>query len=100
MGVDSVFVHKMWNDHERSKMVRGGVPGVMLSDGDGKVASAYGFTLRMRRAQQQGHRSYTSGWKPGKLTLNRGMILACSGPSINYVELFNNSHYGRRKYYE
>lgn len=42
MSVDSVFVHKMWNDHELSKMVKGGVPFPMLSDGGGKVGSAYG----------------------------------------------------------
>ena len=42
MSVDSVFVHKMWNDHELSKMVKGGVPFPMLSDGGGKVGAAYG----------------------------------------------------------
>ena len=42
MSVDSVFVHKMWNDNELSKMVDGGVPFPMLSDGGGKVGSVYG----------------------------------------------------------
>jgi peroxiredoxin (alkyl hydroperoxide reductase subunit C) len=42
MSVDSVFVHKMWNDHELSKMVTGGVPFAMLSDGGGRVGSVYG----------------------------------------------------------
>lgn len=42
MSVDSVFVHKMWNDNELSKMVKGGVPFHMLSDGGGKVGTAYG----------------------------------------------------------
>lgn len=42
MSVDSVFVHKMWNDHELAKMVKGGVPFPMLSDGGGKVGAAYG----------------------------------------------------------
>jgi peroxiredoxin (alkyl hydroperoxide reductase subunit C) len=42
MSVDSVFVHKMWNDYEISKMVKGGVPFPMLSDGGGKVGTAYG----------------------------------------------------------
>jgi peroxiredoxin (alkyl hydroperoxide reductase subunit C) len=42
MSVDSVFVHKMWNDKELSKMVDGGVPFPMLSDGGGKVGAAYG----------------------------------------------------------
>ena len=42
MSVDSVFVHKMWDDHELSKMVDGGIPFPMLSDGGGKVGTAYG----------------------------------------------------------
>jgi len=41
MSVDSVFVHKMWNDKELSKMVKEGVPFPMLSDGGGKVGSIY-----------------------------------------------------------
>ncbi|MBN2260101.1 MAG: redoxin domain-containing protein [Clostridiales bacterium] len=32
----------MWNDNELSKMVDGGVPFPMLSDGGGKVGSLYG----------------------------------------------------------
>lgn len=43
MSVDSVFVHKMWNDKELSKMVTGGVPFNMLFDGGGKVGTAYGI---------------------------------------------------------
>ena len=43
MSVDSVFVHKMWNDYELSKMVKGGIPFPMLSDAGGKVGSAYGI---------------------------------------------------------
>lgn len=42
MSVDSIFVHKMWNDHELSKMVKGGIPYPMLSDGGGKVGTVYG----------------------------------------------------------
>ena len=42
VSVDSMFVHKMWNDQELSKMVKGGVPFPMLSDGGGKVGSVYG----------------------------------------------------------
>jgi alkyl hydroperoxide reductase subunit AhpC len=42
MSVDSVFVHKMWDDKELSKMVAGGIPFPMLSDGGGKVGSAFG----------------------------------------------------------
>ncbi len=43
MSIDSVFVHKMWDDHELSKMVAGGVPFPMLSDAGGKVGTAYGI---------------------------------------------------------
>ena len=42
MSVDSVFVHKMWNDNELVKMVKGGIPFHMLSDSGGKVGTAYG----------------------------------------------------------
>ncbi|MBC2766838.1 MAG: redoxin domain-containing protein [Desulfosarcina sp.] len=42
MSIDSVFVHKMWDDHELSKMVEGGVPFPMLSDTGGKVGKLYG----------------------------------------------------------
>ena len=42
MSVDSVFVHKMWNDHELSKMVDGGIPFHMLSDQAGNIGRAYG----------------------------------------------------------
>jgi peroxiredoxin (alkyl hydroperoxide reductase subunit C) len=37
-----MFVHKMWVEHELSKMVEGGVPFPMMSDGGGKVGSVYG----------------------------------------------------------
>ena len=43
MSVDSVFVHKMWNDNELSKMVEGGVPYPMMSDAGGKVGTIYGI---------------------------------------------------------
>ncbi len=42
VSVDSQFVHKMWNDHELSKMVDGGVPFHMVSDGQGGVGTVYG----------------------------------------------------------
>jgi alkyl hydroperoxide reductase subunit AhpC len=42
VSVDSVFVHKMWNDHELSKMVDGGVPFHMVSDAAGNVGKVYG----------------------------------------------------------
>jgi len=43
MSVDSVFVHKMWNDNELTKMVKGGIPYPMLSDGGGKVGTVFGI---------------------------------------------------------
>ena len=42
VSVDSHFVHKMWNDHELTKMVDGGVPFRMASDQAGNVGRAYG----------------------------------------------------------
>lgn len=43
MSTDSMFVHKMWADHELSKMITSGtVPFPMLSDGGGNVGTAYG----------------------------------------------------------
>ena len=42
MSIDSVFVHKMWNDNELSKIVAGGVPFPMLSDAGGQVGRLYG----------------------------------------------------------
>ena len=42
MSIDSMFVHKMWNDHELAKMVDGGVPFAMLSDSGGRVGKVYG----------------------------------------------------------
>ncbi len=42
MSIDSMFVHKMWDDDELKKMVDGGVPFPMLSDAGGKVGKVYG----------------------------------------------------------
>ncbi len=42
MSVDSQFVHKVWNDTELSKMVDGGVPFHMASDGGGVIGTMYG----------------------------------------------------------
>ncbi|MBD3345108.1 MAG: redoxin domain-containing protein [Chitinivibrionales bacterium] len=42
MSVDSMFVHKVWNDKEVSNMATGGVPYPMLSDPGGNVGTAYG----------------------------------------------------------
>jgi peroxiredoxin (alkyl hydroperoxide reductase subunit C) len=41
VSVDSVYVHKMWNDNELSKMVEGGIPFHMASDTAGNVGRTY-----------------------------------------------------------
>ncbi len=43
VSVDSVFVHKVWNDQELSKMVEGGIPYKMASDAGGKLGKIYGI---------------------------------------------------------
>jgi peroxiredoxin (alkyl hydroperoxide reductase subunit C) len=42
MSTDSRFVHKIWQEEELSKMVEGGVPFPMLSDGGGRIGEVYG----------------------------------------------------------
>lgn len=42
ISVDSHFVHKMWQDNELSKMVQGGIPFPMVSDGPGHIGRIYG----------------------------------------------------------
>lgn len=43
MSTDSIFVHKMWEAAELSKMVGAGkIPFPMLSDGGGKIGEIYG----------------------------------------------------------
>lgn len=42
VSVDSVFVHKIWEEEELSKMVEGGIPYPMLSDGAGNIGKIYG----------------------------------------------------------
>jgi len=54
MSVDSVFVHKMWNDNELSKMVKGGVPYPMMSDAGGKVGQIYGIYDEAGGAETRG----------------------------------------------
>ena len=42
MSVDSRFSHKIWQEEELSKMVKGGVPFPILSDAGGRIGKAYG----------------------------------------------------------
>ena len=43
ISVDSPFVHKMWNEHELSKMIDKDIPFLMGSDQDGSVGRKYGI---------------------------------------------------------
>ena len=42
ISVDSVFVHKIWNEHELSKMIGKAMPFPMLADQGGSVGRLYG----------------------------------------------------------
>ena len=42
ISVDSRFSHKIWQEEELSKMVKGGVPYPMLSDPGGRIGQVYG----------------------------------------------------------
>ena len=42
MSVDSRFSHKIWQEEELSKMVKGGVPYPMLTDAGGRIGRVYG----------------------------------------------------------
>ncbi len=42
ISTDSRFTHKVWQEQELSKMVEGGVPFPLLSDGGGRVGAAFG----------------------------------------------------------
>ena len=42
MSTDSRFVHKIWQQEELGKMVKGGVPFPMLSDAGGRIGQVYG----------------------------------------------------------
>ena len=40
--VDNLYTHKMWNDHELSKIWVGGIPFPMGSDTAGRIGTLYG----------------------------------------------------------
>jgi alkyl hydroperoxide reductase subunit AhpC len=42
MSTDGHFIHLIWQNEELSKMVQGGVPFPMLSDGGGRIGTIYG----------------------------------------------------------
>jgi alkyl hydroperoxide reductase subunit AhpC len=42
VSTDSRFSHKIWNEGELEKMIKGGVPFPMLSDAGGRIGRIYG----------------------------------------------------------
>jgi alkyl hydroperoxide reductase subunit AhpC len=42
ISVDSIFVHKIWNEEELSKLVEGGAPFPLVSDFGGRIGKLYG----------------------------------------------------------
>jgi len=42
ISIDTVFVHKVWQETELSKMIEGGVPFPLVSDPAGKIGQLYG----------------------------------------------------------
>ena len=54
ISVDSLFVHKIWNDQELSKLVKGGVPFPMLTDAGGAIGNAYGVYQRETGVEARG----------------------------------------------
>ncbi len=42
MSVDSRFTHKIWQEQELSRMVKGGIPFPMLTDAGGRIGKVYG----------------------------------------------------------
>ena len=42
VSVDSMFVHKVWDETELAKMVDGGIPFPMIADGAGNLGKVYG----------------------------------------------------------
>jgi alkyl hydroperoxide reductase subunit AhpC len=54
VSIDSIFVHKMWDDIELSKMVNGGVPFPMLSDAGGSVGKVFGVFNKTAGVENRG----------------------------------------------
>jgi alkyl hydroperoxide reductase subunit AhpC len=42
VSTDSRFSHKIWNENELAKMIKGGIPYPMLADAGGKIGRVYG----------------------------------------------------------
>jgi len=54
ISTDSRFIHKMWQEHELSKMGDGGVPYPMLSDAGGRIGRVYGVYEEMAGVNVRG----------------------------------------------
>ena len=54
VSVDSMFVHKMWNDLELSKMLGKDIPFPMLSDQNGNIGRLYGVYNEEAGVQDRG----------------------------------------------
>ncbi len=54
LSTDSRFTHKMWQEHELSKMIDGGVPYPMLSDAGGRIGRVYGVYEEMAGVNVRG----------------------------------------------
>ena len=52
--VDSIYVHKMWNEHELSKMINKNIPFPMLSDQDGSIGKMYGIYVEDSGVETRG----------------------------------------------
>lgn len=54
VSVDSVFVHKIWNDKEISKIIDKDIPYAMLSDSSGAIGTMYGVYDREAGVENRG----------------------------------------------
>ncbi len=52
--MDSVFVHKMWDEHEISKMIGESIPFPLLSDPCGRIGKTYGVFSEASLMHQRG----------------------------------------------
>ena len=54
ISVDSIYVHKIWNDNELSKMIEKDIPFPMLSDQSGAIGRLYGVYNEEAGVQDRG----------------------------------------------
>ena len=85
ISVDSVFVHKMWNDHELTKMVDGGVPFHMLSDQAGNIGRAYGVWDEAQGIELRRHGGDRIGLCPFHDDRNPSLVVTPSKNLWNFL---------------